>query len=166
MQKKAFKNFIIPHVNRRFIIRLIAVVAGAYIFFGHICIPTWIRGASMVPTYPERGFTFCWTPAYWFSEPERGDIVIIRMAGKKVMLLKRVIALEGDTVSFQHGVLHVNGEAQAEPYVTHRSRDWNMQRRKVKSGHVYLIGDNRGMAMEEHTFGQTSKKRIKGMPLW
>jgi hypothetical protein len=29
-----------------------------------------------------------------------------------------------------------------------------------------VIGDNRNMPMENHHFGQTSKSRIMGVPLW
>jgi len=160
------KRFFLPRMTSRRIIRLVAVGTAAYILFGHICIPMRIRGRSMLPTYSARGVACCWTPAYWFSEPQRGDVVVIRMAGREVMMLKRVVAVEGDTVAFRDGVLYVNGEPQKEPYVKHRSREWNLPARKVNEGYIYVVGDNRGMAMEEHVFGRTSEKRIVGVPLW
>ena len=85
------------------------LVVFPWIFFKWICIPLVIQGKSMLPTYSERGFMFCWAPAYWFKSPQRGDIVIMRY-GRGVMLLKRVIALPGDTVAFHNGKLIRNGK--------------------------------------------------------
>jgi len=77
------------------------------------------------------------------------------------MLLKRIIALEGETVEFRKGILYVNGDLVEEPYVRHRS-DWNLPPRTVASDHVYVIGDNRGKSMDRHRFGEIDMNRIVG----
>ncbi len=81
------------------------------------------------------------------------------------MLLKRVVALEGETVEFRKGALFVDGEEIDEPYVQRRG-GWYLPPRQVKRGNVYVVGDNRGVPMKEHTFGQTSADRIVGAPLF
>lgn len=161
----ALKQFLFPKITPAFVIRLIFVAACAYVFFGFICTPFVIRGRSMEPTYRNGGFDFVWKPRYLFAEPKRGDVVAVRLAGDKVMLLKRVVALAGDTVEFRDGVLFVGGKAVSEPYVQGPC-DWNLPPRKVEPGHLYLVGDNRSMPMENHDFGQTSMYRIVGAPLW
>ena len=119
----------------------------------------------MEPNYHDGALHFSWRPAYWFSEPQRGDVVLVRFAGSRVMLLKRIVALAGETVEFRDGQLLINGIPQDEPYVT-LPCDWELEPRTVERGNIYVIGDNRSMPIEQHDFGQTSRKRIRGMLLW
>ena len=160
------KEFLFPKFDRRHIIRLVVIAAIAFLYFGFICRPCFIQGESMMPTYGRNGLTFCWRPAFWFRKPKVGDIVIIRMTGHKVFLLKRIVALEGDTVAFANGVLHVNGEPLKESWKTLGPCDWNLEPRKVEEGCVYVVGDNRSMEMDAHIFGQVPKSRIIGTPTW
>ena len=102
---------------------------------------------------------------YVFSKPERHHVVAIRLAGNKIVLLKRVIALEGETIEINKGIVFVNNVQINEPYAGDPS-DWNLAPRKVAKAHVYVIGDNRSVPMHIHQFGQTKIDRIIGAPLW
>jgi signal peptidase I len=115
----------------------------------------------MEPTYHNGSFTFCWRPQYLFSPPERFDVVAVRFSGRRVMLLKRVVALPGETVEFRAGDLYVDGNLIEEPYVHHRS-NWELPPRTVALGHVYVVGDNRGTPMALHKFGEINMNRIVG----
>jgi len=55
------------------------------------------------------------------------------------MLLKRIVALEHDTVAFRDGRLLVNQQEVKEPHVSGPC-DWNLSPRQVKPGHVYVVG--------------------------
>lgn len=92
-------------------------------------------------------------------------MVVVRFAGSRVMLLKRVVGLEGERVEFRNGKFFVNGSPMEEPYVRYPC-DWNLPPRKVDDNSVYVIGDNRSMAIENHYFGQVSMERIMGGPIW
>ncbi len=158
----AARNFFLPRPTRGFFLRLTGVVVVSVVVFGVLLRPCVIDGASMVPTYPEHGFTFCLRFKYWFSPPKVGDVVVIRYTNR-VYYLKRVVAVAGDVVEFRRGVLYVNGKPQYEPYVRYVS-DWELPPRKVEPGHVYVVGDNRSMPLEEHQFGQVSLGKIIGAP--
>ena len=119
----------------------------------------------MEPAYKNGGLNFIWRFSYIFSGPERGDVVGVRFAGKRVMLLKRIVAHEGEEVAFRKGSLLINGKEADEPYLKYRG-NWKLPPRRVKKGNVYVVGDNRGVPMRNHTFGQTPKKRILGTPLF
>lgn len=147
-------------------LRLLAVALAAGLLFSQVFLPLRIQGQSMEPTFRDHGFAFCWRQRYWFGEPERGDVVAIRLAGSRVLLLKRVVALAGDTVAFDKGWLLVNGLAIDEPYVRFRETDWNLAPRLVEEGKVYVVGDNRGVTMEGHVFGQVDRQRIIGKVFW
>lgn len=157
-------NFILPKFDTCFFVRLGALILICWLFFGFICIPAYVKGGSMEPTYSRIGFNFCWRPAYWFSEPQRGDIVVIRYTGKK-LYLKRLIGVAGDTVAFRDGKLYLNGKEQDEPYVK-KPCEWNLPEREVSEGKIYVIGDNRSMMMEHHKFGAVKIKRLHGVPVW
>ncbi|MDD5596748.1 MAG: signal peptidase I [Victivallaceae bacterium] len=162
---EAITHFYLPRINAALLVRLITIVIVAYVLFGFILLPFFIQGASMEPTYFRRGFTFCWRGKYLFSEPARGDIVIIRFT-ENVSLLKRIVALPGDTIFIKNGVLHLNGKPQNEDYVK-KACDWNLlPPRTIKPGNVYVIGDNRSMPIENQQFGEVSQKRIIGVPVW
>lgn len=159
------RRFFLPRLTPKFLIRVCVIALFAYLFFGHICLPLRIQGISMEPTYHDGSFNFCCTVRYLFSKPKRYDVVAVRLAGKKVMLLKRVVAVEGQQVEFREGRLFVDGKEVDEPYVR-RPCDWNLAPRKVEQECVYVVGDNRSMLMRYHDFGQVSIKRIAGTPLW
>ena len=157
-------EFFVPKLKRGFFLRMGIVAICAFIICKWFLIPCFIDGESMMPTFPSRGFTFCWTGKYWFSQPQRGDVVIVKYVNK-VFFLKRVVALPGDTVQFRYGVLFLNGSPQKEPYVRYISA-WNTKPVKIAPGHCYVVGDNRSQYVENHRFGQIRTNRIVGAPLF
>lgn len=164
-EKKRFRNFFLPKISSKLIIRLIIVGGVTYFIFTFIFIPLKIKGNSMTPTYKDGQINICFRLRYIFSTPKRFDVVVVRYAGTRVMLLKRIIALEGEQLEFRNGKLYIDGQLKTEPHIQYRYR-WNLLKRTVNEGNVYLAGDNRNVPMEKHDFGQTSISRIIGVPLW
>ncbi|MBU1565133.1 MAG: signal peptidase I [Proteobacteria bacterium] len=134
------RKFVLPSLGKRFFIRLAMVTLADYILFGYALIPLRIQGKSMDPTYQDGSFRFCWYLQHLFTQQGRFDIMAVRFARTGVMLLKRIIALQGETVEFREGLLYVNGNLVEEPYVQQRS-DWNLPARTARLGHVYVVGD-------------------------
>ena len=165
MINKRIRQFFLPPLTPWFLIRILLVALFAYLIFGHLFTPFLIKGQSMEPTYHHGGINFCWRYHYLFSVPHRHDVVGIRFAGNKVMLLKRIVALEDEQVEFRNGKLFVDEKEIDEPYVRYPC-NWNLPPRKVEKNCVYVVGDNRNMPIEDHYFGQASIRRIVGVPLW
>jgi signal peptidase I len=159
------RQFFFPSITRKFLIRVFSVALSAYLFFGHLCIPFSIQGTSMEPTYHNGGKNFCWRLRYLFSGPKRHDVVAVRFAGSKVMLLKRVVAQEGEWVEFRDGKLFIDGKGIDEPYVRFPCT-WNLSPRQVEKNYIYVVGDNRSMPIENHLLGRALKSRVVGGPLW
>lgn len=98
-----------------------------------------------------------------FYTPQRGDIVVIQadrlqnrmLSGKYETvicgepIIKRVIALEGDTIRFDFdaGKVYLNGEELEEDYIaTPTNAEWDSVSGKdyvVPDGCVFVMGDNR-----------------------
>jgi signal peptidase I len=159
------QRFIFPSFTPKSLIRVFLVALFACLFFNTLCIPFRIQGGSMEPTYRDGGINLCWRYRYLFAEPKRFDVVNLRFAGENIMLLKRIVALEGEQVEFRGGKLFVDGREIEEPYVSYPC-DWDVPPMQVEKGYVYLVGDNRSMPQASHYFGKGSKNRIMGGPLW
>jgi signal peptidase I len=133
---------------KRTLIRAAVLAVLCYVFFKFFIfkfflLPVRTEGNSMFPTYHDWGVNFVYRLAYRHAEPQRGDVVGIRMAGPSIMLMKRIVGLPGETVAFDHGVLLVNGAPIAEPYLKHHSPAPPLEPVTLDSHQYYVIGDNR-----------------------
>ncbi len=158
-------RLLFPAPGRRSLVRIALLVAAAWLFFSHVLLPLRIDGRSMEPSFHDGALTFCNRLAYLFSAPRRFDVVAIRMAGERVVLLKRIVALPGEQVMFRDGRLFVDNTPLDEPHVR-PGCDWNMAPRTVAPGKFYVIGDNRAVPMAVHDFGQVDRHRILGRVPW
>ncbi len=95
----------------------------------------------MEPAYQNGSINFVNATAYLLHEPRRGDVVGIAMAGRRVMLLKRIIGLPGETVAFLWGTLIINGRKIPEPYIK-TDCQWTMEEVKNGPGEYFVAGDN------------------------
>lgn len=81
--------------------------------------------------------------AYWFSEPERQDIVIFYSPDKSTKtLIKRIIGLPGDWIEIYDGVVYVNDEPLEEPYLW-EEMEGSYGPYQVPQGCYFVLGDNR-----------------------
>ena len=150
---------------RRTLLRAATLVATCFVVFRFILLPVQVRGGSMWPTYKDKSWNFANRLSYLWQSPQRGDVVCVQFtAGRHVMLLKRIVALPGDTVAFRGGRLFVNGQPVPEPYVK-TDCDWEEAEQRLGPGEYYVVGDNRGMPAEDHWHGVADDWRIVGKVL-
>ncbi len=158
------REFFVPRITPAYIIRVVVLVIFCLVFFGVFFTPVLISGGSMEPTYKSAGVNLVYRFKFSKRDPARGDIVVIRY-DDRVMYLKRVVGLPGEVIEFRNGKLYVNDHELDEPYVK-LPCDWNLPPRKVDAGYYYVVGDNRSQPIRQHRFGQVSRRRIIGAPLW
>ena len=131
----------------------------------------YIPSESMMPTLEVGDRVFVNKFIYRFAEPERGDIVVFEsIEGSEQDLIKRVVAVPGDTVAVQNGVLFVNGQPQEEPYVNGAFPDGSFfGPTTVPEDSVFVMGDNRGNSRDSRFFGPVSISNVEGeafMTFW
>ncbi len=129
--------------------------------FKFILLPIRVDGISMMPTYHTGQVNCVNRLAYLRHEPQRGDIVSVRLAGTSVMYMKRIIGLPGETVAFHNGHAFINDRQLAEPYVIF-SCDWEKEPVQCSPTQYYVVGDNRSMPFEFHTKGRAERNHIVG----
>jgi signal peptidase I len=124
---------------------------------------TGILQESMMPTIDpgDRIIVDCLT--YRFREPKPGEIVVVHdpLDGKKD-IIKRVIALGGDTIEVTEGLLYVNGAVVDEPYVVNKDVVNGQARFTIPEGYIYVMGDNRPRSGDSRSFGPVGEDQIVG----
>ncbi len=124
-----------------------------------------VPSESMVPTL-EVGDRFLANKfIYRFSEPQRGDIIVFRsVEGGDEDLVKRVVAVAGDEVAVENGVLRVNGVTQNELYTNKGFPDDDsfFGPTRVPEGEVFVMGDNRANSRDSRFFGPVPIENIEG----
>jgi signal peptidase I len=110
--------------------------------------------------------------AYRFGDPRRGQIVVFRApesarrCGQNdggSTFVKRIVGLPGELVSERDGVVYIDGDRLAEPYVDpalrgHETGRWP----RVAPAHYFVLGDNRTRSCDSRTWGTVTRSSLIG----
>jgi signal peptidase I len=97
------------------------------------------------------------------GSPHRGELVAFHRPGHDEVLLKRVVAVGGDTVGLEDGLLVVNGRTVREPYANTKSQDSvYFGPVRIGPGKVFVMGDNRGISEDSRDFGAVPTRDVIG----
>lgn len=148
-------------------IRIAVLVVVCLVVFKFVLLPIRVDGPSMLPTYRESSVNFVNCLAYLRHEPLRGDVVAVRYSGQSIMLMKRIVALPGETIEFVDGRILINGRFLNEPYLKYEC-DWTVKPEysQLRDDEYYVVGDNRSMPFEDHKQGVARRERIVGRVLF
>lgn len=131
-------------INWVFGILVAVFIAGVLVFFWGMT--TNVVGVSMEPVLYNGQEIFINRFLYRVSSPDRGDVVVFLPNGNENAhyYVKRVVALPGDNVLIQNGIVYVNGAES--PWVTDRVTDPGIAANELtlESGEYFCIGDNPG----------------------
>lgn len=138
--------------------------ATVVLLFAFVCRLVSVDGTSMMNTlYDGERLILSrlpYTPAY-------GDIVVIHLEERDEPLIKRIIALGGDTVKVdaETGEVYRNGILLEESYIHDPTAVEQMNETvTVPEGQVFVMGDNRasGHSLDSRTFGCIPEQDILG----
>jgi signal peptidase I len=125
-----------------------------------------IPSLSMAPTLDKGDRVLVNKVSYDLHDVHRGDLVVFERPPSEPSgiedLIKRVIALPGDTIEGRDGIVYVNDEAQEEDYIMDGARTENLPRQVVPEGHLFVMGDNRENSYDSRMFGAIDADLVVG----
>ncbi len=157
--------------NAKSILEWVGVIVGALLVA--LVIKTFLLQAfyipsrSMEPTLRIGDRVLVNKLAYKAHDVHRGDIVVFERPKDEPPdaikdLIKRVIALPGETISTQNGQVFIDGRPLTEPYLPVGTVTDNLPPTKVPDGQVFVMGDNRGDSRDSRFFGPIDEDLIVG----
>lgn len=153
---------------------LLVVFAVFRLAMGIVYFKVYVVGTSMEGTLTganskgEAGGDYVY--AFQTSSPRRGDIIVIETDADDEPIIKRLIALGGDKVMLDKGVLYVNGVKVDEPYVKAENNSPNnpvntFGEFTVPEGHMFFMGDNRNVSVDSRSakYGTVPVGKLMGV---
>lgn len=143
------------------------LIAGTILLFFK---PIVVKQESMQPTFYSNDYVIVSRQAYnLFGDVERGDVIVFKSDlvdenGEQKHLIKRVIAVGGDTIEIRDGYVYLNGEMLDEPYVAEEGISGEMGSVTVEEGKMFVMGDNRRVSQDSRSseLGQVEESSIVG----
>jgi signal peptidase I len=143
---------------------LVIAVVGAALFRTYGFAQIQVVDVSMQNTFFEGHRLIEDKISYRFSEPERGDIVIIRDPDLSAeRLIKRVIGLPGETIRIDDGAVWIDGVRLDEPYVKGSTYPSTLEMPyRIPPDSVFVMGDNRERSLDSRALGAIPLSSIEG----
>jgi len=131
--------------------------------------PFYVRGSSMEPNFYDNEYLVINEITYRFSEPDRGDVVVINERDSMgEYIIKRIIGLPGEKVQITGGKVIIYNQDYPEGKVL---KEEYLEKGTYTSGNViveleddeyFVLGDNREFSLDSRSFGPVKKDDIVG----
>jgi signal peptidase I len=146
-----------------------------------------IPSASMRDTLLEGDRVMVNKLAYRFGDPSRGDVIVFdsplepKDGGENLLgsvvrhvaeslglsspdsaLIKRVIAIGGETIEIRDNRVLIDGDPIDEPYLKPGTRMPDFGPETVPEGELFVMGDNRGASQDSRRFGTVLEDTVIG----
>jgi len=140
---------------------LIAFVVRYFIVEGY-----YIPSSSMEPTLKPGNRVFVAKFYYRIYRPQRGDIIVFRYpTNRKKNLIKRVVALPGETIRIENGLIYIDGiPLQGDQFNREYFNVGNYGREEqvIPENSYFVLGDNSHNSDDSRFWGYVPFKNILG----
>lgn len=166
---KALAGFFLDIVET--VVIALSVFLVIYLFFMQ---PHQVNGQSMLPTFKDKEYLLTDKVSYKLALPERGDMIVFHAPdgagcppGGSCDFIKRIIAIEGDSIEIIDGLVYVNDSPLNETYLdtdTYTRPAAYINNRRVVLGpdEYFVMGDNRDHSSDSRAWGPIRSGDIVG----
>jgi signal peptidase I len=150
---------------------LLAVVVGGFGFGGWLTVGVTMTSPAMLPSIKDGMVVFVNRTSFKLRDLKRGEIVLVRVPGQELQVIRRIVALPGETVELQEGHLIINGTRIDEPWLTPLGADEPkldaplsefLSPVTMGESTYFVLSDVRKMGNDSRTFGSIKKTDVLG----
>lgn len=140
-KKKTFVKELLELLRDILIIIVFVILIRKFVFEN-----TRVIGPSMEPTLHDNDALVVNKFEYFFTDPERGEIIVFPYKGDPSKhYIKRIIGLPGEVIDMKDGIVYINGKPYEENYIldtmeTRGDIDFPFT---VPNDTYFVMGDNR-----------------------
>lgn len=142
----------------------IIIIVVVVIIRSFIITPVMVSGNSMKPNLQDKEILLERKIGYNDKSIKRFDIVVIKEGKEEI--IKRVIGLPGEHVSYKKNKLYINDELVKENFKFYNTTDFNLEEicscSKIPEGKYLVLGDNRPVSKDSRVIGLIDKEDILG----
>lgn len=154
------------------IVVVVVAITSALLVRAYVLQQFAVEGTSMLTTLHPSDRVLVNKLSYRLHDPRRGDVVVLKRIESNAQerdLIKRVVALPGETVEYRDCQLFIDGSLMNEPYLDPQIVSANrcgadQPPVTVEPEHVFVMGDNRGGSLDsrDDSVGQVSYSNLIG----
>lgn len=139
----------------------IVIIAVVVLIRTFIVTPVQVDGESMYPTLLDNQILIL---KKYDHSYDRFDIVVFKYNNSK--LVKRIIGLPGETISYKNNILYINNKEIDNIKLDAYTYDFNLSELgfdKIPEGYYFVLGDNRTNSLDSRMIGLIPKDNILGV---
>lgn len=145
----------------------IAMVLMIFLLLRFVVGISWVNGVSMTPTMKNGEMVFY---SRLTSSFRIGDVISIKMPSGDYYI-KRIVAMEGDTVDLVDGHVYVNGVLEKNESLYAYGETWEEEGNvtyplTLEEGMLFVLGDNRTDSIDSRAYGPMAESQIRGKILF
>jgi signal peptidase I len=154
------------------IIVVVVAISSALLVRAYVLQQFAVEGTSMLNTLHPSDRVLVNKLSYRLHDPRRGDVVVLKRIetnSEERDLIKRVVALPGETIEYHDCQLFINSTLVREPYLDPQIVSPNrcgadQPAVTVEPEHVFVMGDNRGGSLDsrDSSVGQIAYSNLIG----
>lgn len=138
---------LIPYV---FIVFLVIIIRT------YIATPVRVDGNSMRKTLEDGDILLL----YKMAKFERNDIIVLDEKEDEEIIIKRIIALPGETIKIQNGKIYINDKEYNDEFAYGDTSDYEQV--TLGENEYFILGDNRLISKDSRYFGTITEDEIIG----
>jgi signal peptidase I len=152
------------------VVVVVVAISSALLVRAYVVQQFAVDGESMLSTLQDGDRVLVNRLSYRLHDPRRGDVVVLQRfdaVSEERDLIKRIIALPGESVEFRACTVYINGVPLIEPYIDPvvQARDGcgsDQTALLVPDNMVFVLGDHRGRSSDSRAFGPVAEGMLIG----
>ena len=146
----------------------VLILGGVILIRTFIVTPVIVSGDSMKPNLHNGDLLLERKIGYNSTNIKRFDIVVIKDGKEEI--IKRIIGLHGEHISYKNNKLYVNDKVLEENFDFRKTNDFNLEEicscNSISKGKYLVLGDNRPISKDSRMIGLIDEKDILGKAVY